>query len=223
MRFLPRWCYHCHLFISAPFRSANRYLCRSCYRALPFQQEEVCSLCGLRHESSMCRSAWAKDISSFHAIFRHEPPVNQWIGGLKYSRNLIAGNLLTLLAEDWLRRHRKLYEDIDLAVPIPLHSYRLRFRGFNQSAFLLRRQPYFPVATNVVEKTGSTPRQVGLSREDRRKNLKDSFSVSHLEKGTNVLLFDDVCTSGQTIREASRTLQKAGAGKIRVLVLSRAM
>ena len=222
MRIFPTWCYICHRYIVSSSESTNRYLCRSCYHILPFQSKDVCGRCGQTHDSSICTSAWAKDIVSFHAIFKHEVPVNQWISGLKYSQNLIAGNILTLFVNDWLLQQYQHFEDVDFAIPIPLHSIRLRARGFNQSAFLLRKQRFFPVDTKIIRRVRNTPRQAGLSKRDRHQNLNNAFRSSGLEKGKTVLLFDDVCTSGQTLCEATRTLLRGGVGKVCVLVVSRA-
>ncbi len=196
MKLFPSWCYHCHRFITEPCLSENKFLCQICIDALPFQKKDVCTRCGLEHESIMCNSDWAKEISSFHAIFKHSPPIHQWISSLKYSRNLITGNILLYFVNNWFVQNQQLLEEIDCIVPIPLHVNRLRSRGFNQSVFLLKQQCSSLVKLNRIRRVRNTPHQAGLSKKERDKNLRKAFQVSGSIKGKNIMLFDDVCTSG---------------------------
>ena len=203
-------------------RSENKYLCASCHKILPFQSENSCPKCGLNHESVACDSDWAKDIATFNTIFRHELPIRQWISGLKYSRNLTSGNLLTQFVNQWFAENQAYHPQIEWIIPVPLHAKRLRHRGFNQSHWLLRKQRAFQVNTDILVRVRNTHNQAGLSRKERHNNLKKAFLTKKNLRGNKVLLFDDVCTSGQTIYEAKKTLLRAGADEVHVLVLSRA-
>ncbi len=106
-----------------------------------------------------------------------------------------------------------------LLVPIPIHKKRRRERGYNQSELLAKEleklnPSLFCLETKLLFKTKATPSQVSVKdREKRLKNIKNSFSVEHQEKaaGKNIIILDDITTTGATLAEAKRLLAKAGA------------
>ena len=112
----------------------------------------------------------------------------------------------------------------DCIVPVPLARARLRERGFNQSAEIARR-----IARHVgvrlvpagVEKLRDTPLQQGLSRRDRRANLRGAFRCTRSFEGLHVALVDDVVTTGTTADVIARELRHAGAARISVWALAR--
>jgi ComF family protein len=114
----------------------------------------------------------------------------------------------------------------DLIVPVPLHPERLRQRGFNQAQLLAgiffpeRRQK---LHLSLIQRLRATPPQTGLTGEMRRRNMKGAFGVTAPEQvaGRTVLLIDDVLTTGATVEECARVLQRAGAGDVQVLTLAR--
>ena len=153
-------------------------------------------------------------------------PVREVIHRLKYNRVAamrlpLAKLMLPALADtrlagaDWLM------------VPVPLHPQKLRERRFNQSAELARmltRLSGTPFR-EALRRTRYTSSQAGLDREDRLKNLSGAFavrarSILHL-KGRNVLLIDDVFTTGATAHECALTLRKCGAARVAVLTAAR--
>lgn len=104
----------------------------------------------------------------------------------------------------------------DLIVPVPLHWSRLVERGYNQSVLIARELTGYlggDVRYGVLRKTRKTPRQVGLPRTDRQRNLKGAFIAAGVE-GKSVVVVDDVITTGQTAREISRALKSAGAARV---------
>jgi ComF family protein len=114
----------------------------------------------------------------------------------------------------------------DLILPVPLHKNRLRTRGFNQ-ALLLARALYPGDARRIrhdilVRQVDTTP-QVNLKGEERRKNVRNAFAVGVPEEvqGKDILLVDDVYTTGATINECARVLKKAGAASVLALTLAR--
>jgi len=112
-----------------------------------------------------------------------------------------------------------------VVVPVPLSSGRLRERGFNQAALLARelaRQTGVSVVERVLVKSRETPPQVGLSRREREANLAGAFgvSVAGAVNGKNILLIDDVFTTGRTMSAAASALRRAGAGPVFGLALA---
>lgn len=122
------------------------------------------------------------------------------------------------------RRHYD-QEEFDLIVPVPIHRKRLVARGYNQTVVLGERLSNaigIPLDRYTLVKTRDTLPQVGLARKKRKKNLRGSFGISEFGtvQGKSVLLIDDVATTGSTIAEASKTIMKADAAKVCVLVLA---
>jgi ComF family protein len=110
-----------------------------------------------------------------------------------------------------------------MVIPIPLHRFRLFNRGFNQAVFLLNKQKVLKLQTSILKKKKRTLQQAGKTRKERKANLKNAFQIVGDVKEKKVLLFDDVCTTGQTLAEASKVLKRAGAEQVDALVLCRSM
>jgi ComF family protein len=113
-----------------------------------------------------------------------------------------------------------------LLVPVPLHKHRLRNRGFNQ-AELLARQLSFVTGVkkvNAMSRKVYTRPQQTLGRQERLNNVKNAFRVNtKMIRGKNVVLVDDVCTSGATLIECSEELLKAGASSVAAITVARAV
>jgi len=118
--------------------------------------------------------------------------------------------------------------DYDLVVAVPLHRRRLRWRGFNQAALLGRavaRKMGCPLDVTTLTRIRDTPPQTSQDRSHRRQNVLDAFEVKRFERISNrrLLLVDDVMTTGATLDECARTLLAAGAQRVDVLTLARAV
>jgi ComF family protein len=141
----------------------------------------------------------------------------------KYGDKLHAVHAFT----PWLlRAGSEMIAQADFIVPVPLHRWRLWARRFNQSAILAQAlakkcgKAYLP---DGLLRVRHTVQQKGLSRKERAKNVRNAFAVNkkHALKGKNILLIDDVFTSGATLNECARALKKAGAQKVFVLTIAR--
>jgi ComF family protein len=115
---------------------------------------------------------------------------------------------------------------VDLIVPVPLHPKRLRWRGFNQSLLLARQvSRLYEVPTDpfVLNRARETAPQTELAEDERRRNVRGAFAICAEKslKGKNVLLVDDVYTSGATVNECSRVLIRGGVREVYVLTLAR--
>jgi ComF family protein len=129
----------------------------------------------------------------------------------------------------WMARSgMELLEEADLLIPIPLHRTRLAARRFNQAMALAQSVSSHcgvPVDGLTLERTRRTPPQVGLSRMQRAANMQGVFRVGPERKqvieGRRIVLVDDVLTSGATTNAAARTLLRAGAAQVDLIVFAR--
>lgn len=115
---------------------------------------------------------------------------------------------------------------VSALVPIPLHPRRERWRGFNQALLLSREfseRTGLPVISGLLRKTWRKPQMEITSRKERIKNVEGIFTIPRgfAFQNKNVVLIDDVSTSGATLEEAAKTLKMAGAKEIYGLVIAR--
>lgn len=159
------------------------------------------------------------------ALALYQGPVAQAVRDFKYRRQLAGGAGLAR----WLVREIPLawLDQVDLVVPVPLHPRRLLSRGFNQAAALfepLARERGLVFAPRLLVRLRHTKPQVGLSPRERRGNVAGAFGVRRGQKveGKNVLIVDDVLTTGATVTECGTALRLAGAVGVGVLTVARA-
>jgi ComF family protein len=133
----------------------------------------------------------------------------------------------TLFGRWLVEAGRELVPGVDVIVPVPLSRLRLLLRHFNQAAVLaleLSRQTGLPMDPLVLRRTRSTKSQVGMTRDQRRRNVAGAFAVPRHRRaaveGRNVLLVDDVVTTGATVDACARALKRAGAARVDVLALA---
>lgn len=115
---------------------------------------------------------------------------------------------------------------VDGIVPVPMHHKGLKKREFNQTAAIaahLSKKLRVPLMQDALKKIKETPPQTDVGGDERLKNVKNAFSASKRITGLNLLLIDDVITTGATVRECSRALIKAGAKSVTVAALARSM
>jgi ComF family protein len=143
----------------------------------------------------------------------------------KYQAQLGYNRLLRQLLLQAFELHLAEHVALDsLVVPVPMHVDRLKQRGFNQSLELARALGSQGLEINAwaLQRVQPTRPQTGLERSRRWKNLQGAFGVNkQAVKDRQVLLVDDVYTTGTTVGLCSRELLKAGARQVQVLVLAR--
>ena len=172
-------------------------------------------------QCARCRAGVPWDLA--WAPFEHEGSVARAIHRFKYEdRADLSRPLGMLLAASSRARWAELH---GVVVPLPLHEARFRERRFDQAALLAKElcaHTKWPLALDLLSRVKNTSRQVGLSEAAREANVRGAFVAAAAVAGQDVLLLDDVLTSGATAREAARVLREAGAARVRVLTLARA-
>lgn len=120
--------------------------------------------------------------------------------------------------------HVRIPTRITAIVPVPLHRRRQIERGFNQSALLARHLAAFTSVSlheDTLLRIRDTPPQVGKNYQERQENVVDSFQATRSLDGIDILLIDDVYTTGATLRACAHALRSAGARSVHALTLAR--
>jgi ComF family protein len=218
-------------------------VCDSCWNNLPLESGPVCSRCG----ESLAISDFGESAAAECRPCRVSPPAfvravshGPYSGAMRPLLHLlkydglepIAARIGELVARE-LARHDDLPPAMTV-VPVPLFRARQRQRGFNQSELLARAtvqamrkvRPNWrgDVAAGVLERRRATQSQAGLSLSERRRNLRGAFFVPDDEavQGREVLLIDDIYTTGATARACAWVLKRAGAASVWVATAARA-
>ena len=204
-------------------------LCSACYRQLPFNRHG-CLRCGLPLSETVSgmtcgqclRKAPAYQRS--YCAFEYRYPLAFLVRNLKYGAQLPPARVLgELLANHLLQHHQEPWPQC--IIPVPLHISRYQQRGYNQVielATYLHRRLNLPLRLDLLERIRATAEQAGLTRTERRRNLRRAFRTTGSQLPDHVALLDDVITTGSTVNEAALTLRKAGVGYIEVWGLARA-
>jgi ComF family protein len=203
-------------------RCERDVICADCEAALPWLRG-ACDMCAapLIHGVT-CGDCLRRrpPIDASIAVFEYRYPLDRLVLRFKSSGDFALGR--------WLSRH--LAERVrsapraDCIVAVPLAHARLRERGFNQSMEIARRiarRLRVPLIAAGVEKVRATHAQQGLSRRERRANLRGAFRCTRSFADLHVALVDDVVTTGATAEAVARELRRAGAARICVWALAR--
>jgi ComF family protein len=212
----------------------EKVFCSACREKVNFLTGSLCPICGITFfdspsESHLCGNCLENRpyFSSARAVASYETIILNAIHQFKYGRDLSTGVLLASLMADFS------FPDFDsheysLIIPVPLHIKKLRKRGFNQSIILadaIGEKWQVPVKFSLLKRCKFTLTQTGLDKKERQRNIKGAFEVRYNEKiaGRNIILVDDVYTTGATLNECAKILIKAGAQKVAVLTLARVL
>lgn len=156
-------------------------------------------------------------------MWLHKEPVSTAVYKFKYKNKRSWGAVFAGEMVKYYTEQIKKWE-IEEMIPIPLHQSRRRKRGYNQAEILARylsEKTGVPYASDVLFRTKKTTAQKQLDRQERMANLRGAFSVSKEWKpAENVLLIDDIYTTGATLEQAAKILKKAGAQNVYFLTIS---
>jgi len=206
-------------------------------------QGALCSICGERIVSPFAVSA-APDGAVCGLCRRLEPPyvkataygsyesgLRELIHLLKYHQVRPAASVLGRMLAEAMTDLEPFFADDVLVIPVPLHGRKLRQRGFNQSELIARSAlrmlsgSRYVLNPNVLQRVRETQSQIGLSSHQRRQNIRGAFVVAVPDQviGRQILLVDDVFTTGTTVSECARILRRAGASKVFVATVARTL
>lgn len=209
-------------------------ICPDCHKAIRAVRPPYCPHCGLPYpsgdkEGHLCapclKERWYFEVHRTCALY--EGALKEAIHRFKYGGVFplvrVFGDLLQPAFQNLTQDY-----PVDVMVPVPLHIRRLRERGFNQALLLVKelsKRTGIPYEERALKKIKDTPVQISLKKRERRKNLARAFQVRDQEaiQGKAVVLVDDVYTTGATVNECSRALLKAGAERVAVLTVARAL
>jgi len=209
-------------------------LCGACWTKIDFIAPPICARLGVplpydAGEPCLSAAAIAKPpvYDRARAAARYSATMRELIQSFKY-RDRHEG--LPLFARWLAKAGAELLADADLIVPVPLYPSRLWWRRFNQSAMLAQavgRLTGVPVDCFTLARVRRTATQVGLTADQRRRNVAGAFKVPRARadrvKGKKVVVVDDVITTGATAEACARALKRAGAARVDVLALARAV
>ncbi len=203
-------------------------LCLGCWQKLQQIDDPVCDALGTsfaydQGEGSLSAAALADpppwDRARAAVLF--DETSGKLVHALKYLDRQEAG---LLMARMMARAGRTLLAETDIILPVPLHRFRLWQRRFNQSAFLaqqISKASGRPWRSRLLLRSRRTRTQVGLERDERRKNVRNAFALTPEGlaeiAGKSVLLVDDVRTTGATAEACAQVLREGGAARVNLL------
>ena len=226
----PKVCLACKCKLDASH--SEEYICQACRLKIKRNMPPFCHSCGRHLERAnlhkhICPSCLRKRLHFDRAYSPclYEGVAKELIHQFKYKGKDHLGKPLSKIMIEFIQEYELPIEYLDLIIPMPLHQTRLREREFNQAEILSRQiasEFKKELLTGALERHRLTKSQTELPTDKRFANVKDSFSVikdSGL-KNKNVLLVDDVLTTGATSSEAAASLKVAGANIVFVLTLA---
>ena len=207
-------------------------ICEPCYRSLP-SNSVACFVCGipLPAESggdSVCGQCLQHPPPYQRSIagWRYEPPLDFFVLRLKFNKDLAYARLMAqMFAERLLKVYENQEHKPEVIMPVPLHSKRLRERGFNQAleiAKVISRKLQIPLDIRSCTRPKMTLPQAELPAEERKHNVNRAFAYNPSSPYRHIAIVDDVMTTGHTMQELTKTIQKVSSCDIDVWVCARA-
>jgi len=207
----------------------GKYFCENCIDAIRPLEKQICPVCekpaitGKAH--SKCQTRYSLD--GLTSIFSYEGAIKNAVTKLKYK-------FVTDLAEELVTLSVKhlpsyfIHHTSYILIPIPLHSRRQRWRGFNQAELLgkmLAEKFGWQVRTDILLRHKHTKPQTDLKGKERKVNIRGAFKINSNCKlsilNSKLILFDDVWTTGSTLRECGKVLKRIGVKEAWGLTLTR--
>jgi len=214
------------------------YFCSACQKQIKTLGFQICPVCekpainGLTHPR--CQTRYTPD--GLTSIFPYEGIIKTAISKLKYKfitdlAKELVGSMVRTIELDLLVQFKSLkwffMDHKSILIPIPLYWRRENWRGFNQSELLGKRLAdhfHWQLRTDILIRQKHAQPQVKLKGDERQQNIHGAFKISpniQIFQYPNIVIFDDVWTTGSTLNEAAETLKKAGAKRVWGLTICR--
>ncbi|MFQ5957359.1 MAG: ComF family protein [Candidatus Brocadiales bacterium] len=227
----PMHCFGCRMSLH---NEGGRYLCKGCWGGISYITGTRCPRCGMglgdyalisQEGCIECRTHRFKFDGAFSAAY-YEGVIKELIHQFKYGRQEFLAESLTEVLARCVKEIDLRRGNIDMVVAVPLHRRKMTERGFNQAELLGRNVGRFldmDVCTGGLRRVRNTPSQTRLPYYKREENVREAFLVEKPTqfKGKDVLLVDDVLTSGLTASECARVLKESGARRVYVLTVAK--
>jgi ComF family protein len=212
--------------------SAEEFICSKCREKIQKNTPPFCRHCGRylnpkKDAGNICAKCIRQPLSFDRAFSpcAYSGVIKELIHEFKYKNKPYLGKPLSEIMISFIREYNLPFSYADLVVPVPLHNARLREREFNQAEILsshIAKELNINFSPAALFRKRSTRTQVDLKDEERFANVAGSFSINPKisVKGKNILLVDDVFTTGATTSEAAGVLKNAGAHIVFTLTLA---
>ena len=226
---LPSWCVGCDR--DLPWRDRVASCCGPCWRALPQISSGKCQSCALPLPASGPSAALFCIPCSLNPLGldwcdawgEYRDGLERVLHAFKFEHHDFLDEPLAGLLEGTLRLRGD--QSFDAIVPIPMHRAHKRTRGYNQAELLgeaLARRVAIDCDPSLLSKVVARRRQSTLARAERVANVRGVFAASPAVAGQSILIVDDICTTGETLRSAARALLDAGAARVCAISVAKA-
>jgi competence protein ComFC len=208
--FLPRFCPSCKI----KLLSGEKFICLSCLNKLKIIDK---SRLEFEFDKKFLNQKIISGFTSLY-IFEKDKELQHLIHSLKYNGKFLIGSFLGELLGNKIKDELTAW-NINLILPIPLHQLKKAERGYNQSFYIskgLSKEIDIPVGSGIIKRRKYTQSQTTMNFLERQKNIDEAFKIKSKKKiiGKNILLIDDVITTGATISECGKVLLKAEANQV---------
>lgn len=208
--FLPRFCLNCNKKLSLHIN----YVCDYCKSLIETADSEFIQK---EFEKKFLEESIIKDFQSSF-LFSDVSPIQNLVHHLKYSQNYKLGIFLGEYASAIRQPEIETWK-IDFVIPVPLHRIKKAERGYNQAYYIasgIGNQLKIPVNTDIIKRDKYTQSQTTFNIFERKANMSEAFSIKQEKKikGKNILLVDDVITTGATISACAKVLKEKKAKNI---------
>jgi len=219
----PRLCLYCQRKI------ARGYLCPDCREKITYLKPPLCRYCAKpagQNAGEICRVCAQKTHPYTRAlsVTAYKEPLVSLIHLFKYKNHDYLAELLGFLMAKRLAKTGFSINDYHYITPVPMHRHKLKERGYNQAELLARElSNYFkiPVVNDIIFAAYLTSSQTKLKGKERRENKAGVFIVKEDVSNKNIVVVDDIFTTGATAYSCCQALKKKGADKITVLTLAK--
>ena len=222
--FLPKICLGC----DKQLLRNEDFLCSNCTNSITFL-ENICPICGAPETEHGCKVCGNHKFffDKARSVFIFSTTIQKMIHEFKYNEMTRIAKIFGKLSQEYFEKYQP-FDYIDYIIPVPLHRVRKRSRGFNQAELLAReisKRMNWEYLPNLIKRKRFTETQTKLNREQRKENVSFAFKINpeYSIKGKNILLVDDVFTTGSTTNSIAAVLKGEQVNKVYVLTIARAL